>query len=60
MAWYGHLHSLAFLSNNVTFLLLYVPRPRYVPDRQFVQHNDLPSPVGFKDQRVQHVVGNKN
>ncbi|XP_015751726.1 PREDICTED: ER membrane protein complex subunit 4-like [Acropora digitifera] len=30
-------------------------RPRYVPDRQFVQHNDLPSPVGFKDQRVQHV-----
>ena len=41
-------------------LIFYAPRPRYVPDRQYVQHNDLPDPVGFTDQRLQHVVGELN
>ncbi|PFX20045.1 ER membrane protein complex subunit 4-like [Stylophora pistillata] len=30
-------------------------RPRYVPDRQFVQHSELPAPLGYSEQRVQHV-----
>lgn len=32
------------------------PRPRYVPDRQFVQHSELPAPLGYTEHKVQHVV----